>query len=223
MSEDLRLERARELYERAVFNGESEVLPQAEQDLDGVAADLALARGRILHARFLEERQEDPREVDLFEQAVAMYQRLGDIRGEGEATFWIGLVHQVVRGDHESALPFLDRAYELAVSADDPLTLSYAARHLGFAHAEAGRAGLARERLEESLRLRREIGFQPGVAAALLALAELAASDGRPDQASALLDEAETTATACGARGISRWIGAARTELDQCPETQAGL
>jgi hypothetical protein len=52
--------------------------------------------------------------------------------------------------------------------------MSYSARHLGFGHLAAGEWDQAHERLTESLRLRRAVGHQPGVAAGLLALAELA-------------------------------------------------
>src|SRR5437762_145034 len=106
MNEDHRLARARTLYEQAVFGGDSAAAARAERDLDGVEADLALARGRILHARFLDTRQEDPRELALFERAADLYRHLADGRGEAEALFWIGTVHQVVRGDSASARPF---------------------------------------------------------------------------------------------------------------------
>jgi hypothetical protein len=56
MSVDERIQRAKELYERAVFGGDSSGLATAERELNAVEADLALARGRILHARFLDER-----------------------------------------------------------------------------------------------------------------------------------------------------------------------
>jgi tetratricopeptide (TPR) repeat protein len=179
-----------------------------------IEADLSLARGRVLHARFLSERQEDPREVALFERAAELFQRLGDVRGEGEAAFWVGCFHQVVRGDSDLALPFFERSYQLASQVGDKLTLSYAARHLGFVYAEAGTLDAAHEKLDESVRLRREIGFDPGVAAGLLALAELADRDGRPDHARALLDEADAIAVASGADGIRRWIAEARAELE---------
>ncbi|HEY2983642.1 MAG TPA: hypothetical protein VGJ38_05780, partial [Jatrophihabitantaceae bacterium] len=79
-----------------------------------IEADLSLARGRVLHARFLSERQEDPRELALFERAAELFQRLGDVRGESEAAFWVGCFHQVVRGDSDLALPFFERSYQLA-------------------------------------------------------------------------------------------------------------
>jgi hypothetical protein len=77
----------------------------------------------------------------------------------------------------------------------------------------AGRLDAARENLEESVRLRREIGFRPGVAAGLLALAELAARGGDRGQALALLDEADSIAADADAHGVLRWISAARDEL----------
>ncbi|WP_328875804.1 hypothetical protein OHT76_40175 [Streptomyces sp. NBC_00287] len=57
----------------------------ADPALDEVEADLALTRGRVVHARLLEERVEDVRELELFERAARLYAQLGDARGEGEA------------------------------------------------------------------------------------------------------------------------------------------
>jgi tetratricopeptide (TPR) repeat protein len=206
-------EQARLLYEQAVFNGDDGALPAADLILDAAEAGLALARGRIMHARFLAHRQEDPQELALFERAAALYHRLGDIRGEGESLFWAGAFHQVVRGDDDAAGPPLERAWSLAQAAGDKLTSSYVVRHLGFAEMAAGRLDGARELLEQSVRLRREIGFTPGVAAGLLALAELAARAGERDRALALLDEATAIAADTGARGILRWAEQARQEL----------
>lgn len=55
MSADERIDRARLTYERAFFGGNASGLAIAERELDGVEADLALARGRIIHTRFFEE------------------------------------------------------------------------------------------------------------------------------------------------------------------------
>jgi tetratricopeptide (TPR) repeat protein len=211
MSDD-RLTRAKELYEQAVFGGD-DVLAVADRELDGVEADLALARGRIVHARFLAERKEDPDELALFERAARLYRRLGDERGEAEALFWVGTFHQVLRADYAAGLPALERSYELAGRAGDRLTQSYAARHLGFAAAERGDPDAARERLTESVELRRELGFQPGVAAGLLALADLASRTGDASGAWKLLEEATAVAEASGAHGILKWIEEARAEL----------
>ena len=210
---DERTERARLLYERLVFNGESGGLSAADRELDGVEADLSLARGRIVHGRFLDGGSEDPRELVLFERARELYASLGDPRGEGESLFWIGVYHQVVRGDAETAIPLYLRSCELATRAGDTLTLSYSLRHLGIADHAAGRLDAARERLEESARLRRELGWLPGVAANMVGLIYIAAAQGRHDDASALAREAAAIAEAGGATSISRQVEDAREHL----------
>jgi hypothetical protein len=220
MSAEDRIERARLLYERAVFNGDAGALAIADSELDGVEADLALARGRVIHTRFLEQLDEDSghqatatRELALFERAVELYRGLADARGEGEALFWVGCFHQVVRQDDQTAVPILERARELADAAGDMRTMSEALRHLGIAEHRAGRLGGARKRLEESARLRRKIGLMPGVAADLVGLAYVAAADGRRDDARALLAEAGAIAEANGAHRITRQVEEARAHL----------
>src|SRR3954465_982853 len=200
------IERARLLSGRAVFGGDASALAEADRALDAVEADLAIARGRIVHARYLATREEDPSEPALFERAAELYRALGDGRGEGEALFWTGTYLQVVHEDFPGSVEPLRRSYELASGAGDDLTRSYAARHLGFAEAVAGRIDAARELLEESVRLRRELGFTPGVAAGVLALGELAARTGDPEEARRRADEAESIASDCGAGGILRWV-----------------
>lgn len=213
MGGDGRIERARVLYEQAVFGGDASGLPVAERELNAVEADLALARGRVVHARFLDDRNEDPRELALFERAAELYRALGDVRGEGESLFWIGTFHQVVRRDDDAAVPVLQRSYELAEQAGDKLTMSYALRHLGIAEHVAGRLATARERLEESTRLRRKAGFLPGVAANLVGLIYIAVAEGRRDDALKLADEAEAITEASGANAIARQVAQARTQL----------
>jgi tetratricopeptide (TPR) repeat protein len=198
-----------QLYVRAVFGGEISAITLAEHQLDATEAALALARGRILHAKFLLERKEDPRELALFTQAATLFKAVGDERGEGEALFWAGTVHQVIRGDNVTTLPLFERSYQLASTAGDRLTVSYALRHLGFVDAAEGRPDVARERFEESVRLRREVGFLPGVAAGLLTLAQHADRD----RALELLEEATSVAKECDANGVLAWIEQVRAGL----------
>ena len=63
MSVDERIERSRVLYERALFESNAGALAEAERELDGVEAELALARGRVIHGRFLQQRAEDPEQA----------------------------------------------------------------------------------------------------------------------------------------------------------------
>jgi tetratricopeptide (TPR) repeat protein len=222
MSADDRIERARLHYERAVFTGDPDALATADADLDAAEADLALARGRIMHTRFLQRQDEnppdpaadaDPRELAQFERAAALYRKHAELRGEAEALFWIGCFHQVIRRDDENAVPILERSRDLAASVGDNRTLSEALRHLGIAAHRAGRLAAAREHLEESTRLRRETGQLAGVAANLVGLAYIAAADARPADARAHLDEAAALCDATGATRISHQVTEARAHL----------
>ena len=86
-------------------------------------------------------------------------------------------------------------------------------RHLGIAAHTAGRLDEARERLEESSGLRREVGALPGVAANMVGLAYIAAAQGRRADADAILDEADAIAQSQGALAIVRQIGQARADF----------
>ncbi len=226
MSSDERIEQAKRYYELSIFGGDSSQLPAAIAELDAVEAEVALARGRVIHAGFLEQRRveaeaavEDPRELELFVHAAQLYHGLGDVRGEAEALFWIGCCLQVVRDDEPLSVPYFERSRSLAAQVDDKLTMSYAIRHLAYVEQGAGRLDAARELIWESIRLRREVGFLPGVAANLIMLAEIVAGQEGKAAGLALLDEAEATAKDCGAHGILGWATAARQELESLPES----
>lgn len=206
---DERVRLAGELFGRALFNGEADALADADRELDAAEADLVLARGKVLHGRFLANRVEDLRELELFERALALYNAVEDERGQAEAFFWIGCFHQVVRDDTEPAVSALTLSRALASKTGDDLTLSYALRHLGSAAHMAGNLDEARALLEESTALRRTLGFTAGVAANLVGLIYL--SDG--DDARALADEAAELAASVGAATISAQVEEARSRL----------
>jgi len=215
---DERVSRAGLLYEQAVFSGDAGSLARADQELDAAEADLAVARGRLMHTRFLLRRdsaaaEEDPGELPLFERAARLYQALGDIGCEAEALFWVGCFHQVVRHDNAVAVPVLERSLKLASQAGDKAAMSEALRHLGIAAHRTGHLAVARQHLEESTRLRREIGLLPGAAANMVGLAYIAAAQQRGDDALALLDEASAIAIARQAHRILQQVDEARAEL----------
>ena len=217
---DERVRQAGLLYERAVFTGDAAPLAEADRELDGAEADLAVARGRLMHTRFLLRRdqdqaaaEEDPRELPLFERAAQLYRALGDVPGEAEALFWVGCFHQVVRRDNATAIPVLERSLELASQAGDKAVMAEALRHLGIAAHAAGQTEVARQRLEESTRLRRETGHLPGAAANMVGLAYMAAAQDRGQDALTLLDEAAAIAEASQAHRILQQVNEARAEL----------
>jgi tetratricopeptide (TPR) repeat protein len=207
------LVRADLLNEWALFAGDEDARRRAGDELARAEALLALGRGRMAHAQYLSERREDPGELELFERALELARSIGDRALEAQALFWVGLVHQVVRGDSPGSLRYFQDSYDFARELGDTLTMSYAARHLGFADLAAGREEEAWARFEESVALRRADGFLPGVAAGLLTLGEVAAEAGRHEQARQLLLEARTFAEQVGAEPFLRRIEGALAEL----------
>jgi tetratricopeptide (TPR) repeat protein len=219
---DDRVRQAGLLYERAVFTGDASSLAAADRQLDAAEADLAVARGRLMHTRFQLGRDvaaavEDPRELPLFERAAELYRELGDTAGEAEALFWVGCCHQFIRRDNATAVPILEQSLKLSSRAGDKAAMAEALRHLGIAAHAAGRLEQASQWLAESTRLRREIGQLPGAAANMVGLAYIAAAQDRADDALALLDEARAIATASQAQRILRQVDEARAEISGHP------
>jgi tetratricopeptide (TPR) repeat protein len=208
------------LYEQAVFGGAAGQLAAADRELDAAEADLAMARGQLMHARFLLGSDQDPAaaaedagELPLFERAGQLYRALGDTGGEAAALFWVGCFHQVVRQDNATAVPVLEQSAKLAAQAGNKAALAEALRHLGIAAHRTGRVEVAEQHLAESTRLRREVGLLPGAAANMVGLAYIAAARGRGDDALALLDEAGAIAAASRAHRISQQVDEARAEI----------
>ena len=225
---DERVRQAGLLYERAVFTGDAGLLADAERELDAAEADLAVARGKLMHTRFLLRRDQDPSEADedpgelpLFERAAQLYRTLADIDGEADALFWVGCFHQVIRRDNATAIPVLRRSLELASQAGDKAVMSEVLRHLGIGAHTAGDLETARQRLEESTRLRREIGLPSGVASNMVGLAYIAAAQGRADDALALIDEGRAIAQASQADRIVQQFNEAQEHITAHPERPA--
>ena len=166
---DERVRRAGMLYERAVFSGDAGPLAEADRELDAAEADQAVARGRLMHARFLLRRDQAPAATRRTPANCRCSSARPGCTGrsamsadEAEALFWIGCFHQVVRHDNTVAVPVLEQSLELASQAGDKAVMSQALRHLGIAAHAARRLEAARQRLEESTRLRREAGLGGG-------------------------------------------------------------
>jgi hypothetical protein len=149
----------------------------------------------------------------LFERAALLYRTLGDIRGEAGALFWVGCFHQVIRRDNATAIPVLEQSLERASQAGDKAVMSEALRHLGIVAHASGDLGTARQRLEESTRLRREIGLLSGVASNMAGLAYMAAAQDRAGDALALISEGCAIARASQADRILRQLSEARERI----------
>jgi hypothetical protein len=98
--------------------------------------------------------------------------------------------------------------------------MSEALRHLGIVAHASGDLEAARQRLEESTRLRREIGLLPAVASNLVGLAYIAAAQGRTDDALALISEGCAIARAAQADRTLQQLNEARAAVRvRSPET----
>jgi ribosomal protein S18 acetylase RimI-like enzyme len=183
-------------YDRAAFAGDPGELAGADRRLAVQEAEICLSRAKLAHARFLTGSGDHDEELPLLDRAVTLFRQAGDVTGEAESLCWTGIFHQVVRQDDAEAVPFFRRAAERG----DPLTRSFALRHLGVAEHRSGNLTAARELLEESTGLRREHGFPIGVAANLVGLIYIAAAEGA--DTTGLIAEARALATAAGATTI---------------------
>jgi tetratricopeptide (TPR) repeat protein len=207
--------RADILNEQALFAGSAEARAAATRELDRVESRLEAERGRVLHAKFLAERgEEDPRELAHFEAALAAADLSDDSKLRGWARFWIGIVHQVVRGDDATALPHFEAAYAAGRATGSRLLASYAVRHLAFAWDNAGRHDDAWRGFLESVELRRAERFWPGVGAGLLTLAEVSHERGRQREARRFLRQAKAAAKRGGATAFLARAEALERELD---------
>jgi tetratricopeptide (TPR) repeat protein len=188
----------------------------AEARGDSRLTAFALAhRGLALHGDFLRDSSqgEPPGEMDFFERALALRRELGNKRDIAESLFHVGLVHQVVRGDHRRARPFFEESYDRARALGDDVLASYALRHIAFCDQDAGDFDAAERRHEEALDQRSRAGWVAGRAAQLLALAEIRAQRGRRDEARALAEEARATFTSLGADRLLAIVEAELVEL----------
>ena len=168
----------------ATFTG---LLERARSEGDRALEAAALDRlGMLAHFRALEAdlaEADSDAEQKLFEQALAIRRELGDQAGTAESLFGLGLVHQVFRGDWDTAMPYYREGLELAEKHGDLLLRSELHRHIGFFHTlDDLESDRALHHLRISHELRAELGdprWIPGGTVAL-GLAEIA--DGLREQ-----------------------------------------
>lgn len=130
-------------------------------------------------------------EEALFRQALAIQREIGDLAGVAESLFGVGLVHQVLRQDWASAMPFYREALPLADQHADAYVRSECYRHLGFYYfAEEHDADAALEHLNTSQRLREEWGDPRSCASGMLAIGQIELLAGRHGDAAGHLREA---------------------------------
>jgi tetratricopeptide (TPR) repeat protein len=161
-------------------------------------------------------------EEALFQQALAIRRELGDRAGIAESLFGVGLVHQVLRRDWATAIPYFREALAVAGDQADPITRSEIHRHIGFFHlVEGDGPAEAIPHLEASLALREQHGDPRWIPSGLLALGQAELMAGQPAAAVEHLREAvrqsrEVGLTPRRIEVAQEWLG--KAEAGEVPE-----
>jgi tetratricopeptide (TPR) repeat protein len=171
--------------------------------------------GWLMHFRALAagiENADPDAEEALFQRALAIRREIGDQAGIAGSLFGLGLVHQVLRGDWEAAMPCYGEALALAEEHGSDLLRSECHRHVGFFYVYIdGQLEEGIRHLQASLDLRERWGDERWTPSGLLALGQAKALAGRRDEALGHFRESVRRAQAAGLSG--RYLDAAEEEL----------
>lgn len=206
---DLLAEGAEALLEASFRTGDYTIaqvkLNEARDVVDDRAteAEIADRLGWLLHFQALDNDRDTSRadeELALFQHALDIRRDIGDLGGVAAARFGIGLVHQVLRRDWDTAISYFREALALAEHAD-VITRSEIHRHVGFYYMIADpQPGPATEHLRASLELRHEHDDKRWLPSGTQALGWAMIASDRQDEAVRLISEALDQARAVGLR-----------------------
>jgi tetratricopeptide (TPR) repeat protein len=194
-------DRARELLESA----RAEAAPSADVAAHARSLDLL---GLLLHYENIAKLMGGSAvsadaveaEEQMFRQALACWNKLGEPVGAAQSLFGLGLVYQVLHSDWMTAMPYYWQALGLVSDPDADADLylrSEVHRHVGFYFlVEARQPGEAERHLQISLDLRQELGDPRRIPSGLLALGRAVLESGGRDRAIELLQRAVAEARA---------------------------
>ena len=181
-----------------VFAGKA-WLEWALEETKGDAPAPLRVRGLVALAFVILPRDKGDRTVALLEEALALAEAIGDVKGGGMAREVFGLL-LYSRGEFDTARMFLEEARR-RFDAEDYFAGTWACGFdLGYLALAEGDRPRARAELEGALEVSRSLGSEDLIAHSLAALAPLVALDGEAEQAEALADEAIEVARAVGLR-----------------------
>jgi tetratricopeptide (TPR) repeat protein len=200
-------------------------LVQAQANADHpVRAGALHMLGHLMHFQFLDQDlagADAEAEESLFGQALAIRRELGDMAGTAESLFGIGLVHQILRHDWSSAMPYYRDAMALADRYGNALIRSECHRHIGFYYvSEDIQPEQALRHLRTSLELRRQWGdprWRPSATFAV-GMAELAAgmrADGIDHLRQALQESRDARLSERRIKSVENWLH--RAEAGETP------
>jgi tetratricopeptide (TPR) repeat protein len=176
----------------------------AGRDGDRASEAAALHRlGMLMHFQALDRGVDATFAGDeeaLFQRALEIRREIGDLGGVAGSLFGIGLVHQVLRGDWDAAMPYFREALALDEHAD-LLDRSEVHRHVGFFYlVKEVQPEKAVEHLRISLDLREAYGDPRWTYGGLIALGEAEVEAGRRPEGVAHLRDAVRIAREAGIR-----------------------
>jgi tetratricopeptide (TPR) repeat protein len=137
------------------------------------------------------------RAIEVYRQALALYERSGDVRGEAVGLAHLGTAH-LRRGRWREAQEAIDRAIAVAGPAAPPDLRGYLALCLGTVNLKRGEYARARELLNDAMRLFAAVRSGDLQLDALLSLAYLERERGEPAASSELYDAAVAFARRLG-------------------------
>jgi tetratricopeptide (TPR) repeat protein len=180
-----------------------ELLTLARADGDRALEAAVLDRqAMLMHFRALDDdlgKADSDGEEALFQQALEIRRDLGDSAGTAESLFGIGLVHQVLRQDWDTAMPYYWEALDLADRHGDLLLRSEVHRHVGFYYATSDlQSDKALEHLRISHELRAELGDPRWIPGGTIALGIAELADGLREQGLAHVRESIDQARQAG-------------------------
>lgn len=181
-----------------------ELLTLARADGDRALEAAVLDRqAMLMHFRALDDddlgKADSDGEEALFQQALEIRRDLGDSAGTAESLFGIGLVHQVLRQDWDTAMPYYWEALDLADRHGDLLLRSEVHRHVGFYYAMSDlQSDKALEHLRISHELRAELGDPRWIPGGTIALGIAELADGLREQGLAHVRESIDQARQAG-------------------------
>ena len=129
------------------------------------------------------------RAAELSAQSVAIYEGAGETHKAARVSGRLAIVERW-QGDHDAALERLERAYAVLADDDPDEDMGLLVAQLGSAHIFRGDNERAVELLERASVIGESLGSPKLVASAFLGRSMAAQSDGRPNEANALLRQA---------------------------------
>ncbi len=160
-----------------------------ERDDERMLADVLHERGLDLHTRYFHDDGDLGAEEQLFERAIELRRANGDEVGVAWSLIYLATIWQI-REESARGVPMFEEAEEIGRRLGDSLIVSYATRHLGMIRQEQEAWEGAEAAYRESLTLREQLNWVPGIGTANHALGAFLLARGESERARQHLESA---------------------------------